>query len=109
MLNQQILISYSFNQLRYPCQEILRVFSPEEFEQALDEVHHDFPGTPQYPWATLANRTGVEVWVKHENHAPTGAFKVRGGLIHVARLVRERAAPNGLISATRGNHGQSLA
>jgi threonine dehydratase len=85
------------------------VFSLEELEQALDEIHHDFPGTPQYPWATLANRTGVEVWVKHENHAPTGAFKVRGGLIHVARLVRARAAPNGLISATRGNHGQSLA
>ncbi|HXS06708.1 MAG TPA: threonine dehydratase [Rhizomicrobium sp.] len=57
----------------------------------------------------LATRTGAEVWVKHENHTPIGAFKVRGGLIHLERVAKEKRAPNGLISATRGNHGQSLA
>ena len=49
------------------------------------------------------------MWVKHENHTPTGAFKVRGGLIHVGRLARDQMVPNGLIAATRGNHGQSIA
>lgn len=68
-----------------------------------------FPGTAQYRWPLLAERIGTEVWVKHENHTPTGAFKVRGGLIHLERLAREKLAPNGIVSATRGNHGQSLA
>ena len=85
------------------------VFSLQELEAARDRVHEAFPSTPQYAWPLLTERVGAEVWVKHENHTPTGAFKVRGGLIHVARLVREGRAPNGLISATRGNHGQSLA
>jgi threonine dehydratase len=57
----------------------------------------------------LAERCGAEVWVKHENHTPTGAFKLRGGLIYAARLKRERPEVAGIISATRGNHGQSLA
>ncbi len=85
------------------------MFTRDALEQAQRQVHEVFPGTPQYRWPLLAERTGTEIWVKHENHAPTGAFKIRGGLIHVARLVREGLAPNGLISATRGNHGQSLA
>lgn len=67
-----------------------------------------FPATPQRQWPLLSARSGAELWVKHENHAPTGAFKVRGGLIHVERLAAEGLAPNGLVSATRGNHGQSL-
>jgi threonine dehydratase len=67
------------------------------------------PPTPQYAWPLLAQRVGAEVWVKHENHAPTGAFKVRGGLAYAERCRRERPAVTGLISATRGNHGQSLA
>ena len=67
------------------------------------------PPTPQYPWPLLAQRVGAEVWVKHENHTPTGAFKVRGGLVYADRCRRERPAVTGLISATRGNHGQSLA
>jgi threonine dehydratase len=85
------------------------MFSLNELEQAAAEVHAAFPGTPQYRWPLLAERTGAEVWVKHENHTPTGAFKVRGGLIHLARLAREASRPAGIISATRGNHGQSLA
>ena len=72
-------------------------------------VHAAMPPTPQYAWPLLAARTGAEVWVKHENHTPIGAFKVRGGLAYLDRLRRERPDVPGLVSATRGNHGQSLA
>ena len=85
------------------------MFTREEMEEARAKVHAVFPGTPQYRWPLLAERAGTEIWVKHENHTPTGAFKVRGGLIHLERLAREKLAPNGIVSATRGNHGQSLA
>lgn len=85
------------------------MFSLDELEEALGQVHAVFPGTHQYAWPLLAERIGAEVWVKHENQTPTGAFKVRGGLIHLARLAREGRANGGIISATRGNHGQSLA
>jgi threonine dehydratase len=78
-------------------------------EDARAKVHAVFPGTSQYRWPLLAERIGTEIWVKHENHTPTGAFKMRGGLIHLERLAREKLAPNGIVSATRGNHGQSLA
>ena len=67
------------------------------------------PPTPQFAWPLLQQRTGVDVVIKHENHTPTGAFKVRGGLIYVDRLKRERPDVKGVITATRGNHGQSLA
>ena len=67
------------------------------------------PPTPQFAWPLLKQRTGVDVVVKHENHTPTGAFKVRGGLVYVDRLKRERPDVKGVITATRGNHGQSLA
>jgi threonine dehydratase len=68
------------------------------------------PPTPQYAWPLLAARAGCEIWVKHENHTPTGAFKLRGGLVYMERLARERRdRVRGVVSATRGNHGQSLA
>ena len=67
------------------------------------------PPTPQYAWPLLARRTGCETWVKHENHKPIGAFKVRGGLVYMNRLKKQHAAVKGVISATRGNHGQSIA
>src|SRR5580704_13032989 len=67
------------------------------------------PPTPQYVWPLLAEYAGAEVWVKHENHTPTGAFKVRGGLIYAERLRTGRPSVKGIVSATRGNHGQSLA
>jgi threonine dehydratase len=86
-----------------------RMFSLEELEDAHRLVLSAFPGTPQYAWPLLAQRTGAEVWVKHENHTPTGAFKLRGGLVYAERLRRERPAVAGIVSATRGNHGQSLA
>ncbi len=71
-------------------------------------VREVMPPTPQYAWPLLAARTGAEVWVKHENHTPTGAFKVRGGLVYAAGL-RARPEVRGLVTATRGNHGQSIA
>ena len=85
------------------------MFTLTDLEVALRAVHAVFPGTPQYAWPLLAERIGAEVWVKHENHTPTGAFKVRGGLIYMERLAREQPHLSGVISATRGNHGQSLA
>lgn len=85
------------------------MFSLAELEDARRLVHTSFPGTPQYSWPLLRERTGVEVWVKHENHTPTGAFKLRGGLVYLERLARERPRVRGIVSATRGNHGQSLA
>src|SRR5256885_4381352 len=67
------------------------------------------PPTPQVAWPLLKQRTGIDVVIKHENHTPTGAFKVRGGLVYADRLKRERPHVKGVITATRGNHGQSLA
>jgi threonine dehydratase len=80
-----------------------------ELEAAVQRVHAAMAPTPQYAWPLLALRAGCEVWVKHENHTPTGAFKVRGGLNLVAQLAEMRPRATGLASATRGNHGQSLA
>jgi threonine dehydratase len=85
------------------------MFTLPELEAASRVVHESFIGTPQYTWPLLSARCGVEVWVKHENHTPTGAFKLRGGLVYAERLRLERPDIRGLISATRGNHGQSLA
>jgi len=85
------------------------MLSLHDVEEAAAIVHAAMPPTPQYAWPLLARRTGCEVWVKHENHTPTGAFKVRGGLVYMNRLRRGGAAITGVISATRGNHGQSIA
>ena len=85
------------------------MFTLADLEAAQRAVHAVFPGTPHYAWPLLAQRIGAEVWIKHENHTPTGAFKVRGGLILMERLAREQPGLRGIISATRGNHGQSLA
>jgi threonine dehydratase len=72
-------------------------------------VHATVAPTPQYSWPLLNQRAGLEVWVKHENHTPTGSFKVRGGLTLIEQLKRENPKLAGVISATRGNHGQSVA
>jgi len=85
------------------------MFSLPELEEAHRLVLTAFPGTPQYAWPLLAEQCGAEIWVKHENHTPTGAFKLRGGLVYAERLQRERPEVAGIVSATRGNHGQSLA
>ncbi|MEK7688437.1 MAG: threonine dehydratase [Pseudomonadota bacterium] len=85
------------------------MLSLEDVESAAAIVYAAMPPTPQYAWPLLARRTGCEVWVKHENHTPIGAFKVRGGLVYMAQLKRDQPAVAGVISATRGNHGQSIA
>jgi threonine dehydratase len=85
------------------------MFSLAELESVLGPVRQGVPPTPQYAWPLLKERLGLEVVVKHENHTPIGSFKVRGGLVYFDRLKRQRPAVRGVISATRGNHGQSLA
>jgi len=79
-----------------------------ELEAAAALVYRSMAPTPQYRWPLLEARVGTTVWVKHENYAPTGEFKVRGGLVYVDNLVRNGEKPAGLVSATRGNHGQSM-
>jgi len=76
-----------------------------ELESAARVVYAHMPPTPQYRWPLLSARLGADVWLKHENHTPVGAFKLRGGLVYFAQLGKVR----GVIAATRGNHGQSVA
>src|SRR5262245_44457892 len=81
----------------------------DELDAAAEQVHRTVPPTPQYVWPKIQRRAGCTVWVKHENHTPTGAFKVRGGIVYLERLRRSRPETPGVITATRGNHGQSIA
>src|SRR6266567_1725652 len=85
------------------------MFDLRELERAHEIVGQAVPPTPAHAWPLLAQRLGTTIVVKHENHTPTSAFKVRGGLVYLDRLKRERPNTPGIISATRGNHGQSLA
>lgn len=82
--------------------------SLDEIQTSAEIVYSDMPPTPQFCWPLLCERLGTEVWVKHENHTPVGAFKIRGGLVYFAHYAKLEALKNGVISATRGNHGQSL-
>lgn len=84
-------------------------FSLDDLAYASEVVRRWMPPTPQYPWPLLGEVVDAQVWVKHENHTPTGAFKVRGGLVYADRLRAQRPQITGIVSATRGNHGQSLA
>jgi threonine dehydratase len=84
------------------------MLSIAELESAASVVHSVLAPTPQIAWPLLAEHCGAEVWVKHENHLPTGAFKVRGGLVFLADLVEREPSVGGVIVATRGNHGQSI-
>src|SRR5205085_12219920 len=85
------------------------MFDLTQLEQAHEVVAAAVPPTPAHAWPLLSQRLGAAVVVKHENHTPTGAFKVRGGLVYLDRLKREQPNTSGIVSATRGNHGQSLA
>jgi threonine dehydratase len=85
------------------------VFDHDDVVAALEVVRRFVPPTPQYAWPLLADAAGVEVWVKHENHTPAGAFKVRGGLVFADMLTGDGRQVSGLVAATRGNHGQSVA
>ena len=84
-------------------------------QAAAATVHAVMPPTPQYRWPLLEAAfaatpgDGTQLWLKHENHTPVGAFKIRGGLVFFDRLARQGALPRGVVSATRGNHGQSIA
>jgi threonine dehydratase len=80
-----------------------------EIEHAAQVVYREFAATPQYRWATLSQRLGTDCWVKHENHTPVGAFKLRGGLTYFAQLKQRGELPPEVMAATRGNHGQSVA
>ena len=84
------------------------MFSRDSIESALRVVSEAMPPTPQQRWPLLDQRVGAQVWVKHENHTPVGAFKVRGGLTYFDALRRREPQVRGVISATRGNHGQSV-
>jgi threonine dehydratase len=81
----------------------------DDLEAAARVVYAHLKPTPETRWPLLCGRAGAEVWVKHENHTPIGAFKIRGGLVYLTRLKAERPDLPGVITATRGNHGQSVA
>lgn len=85
-------------------------FQPDlrAIETAAEIVYSAMPPTPQYTWPLLCEKLGTEVWVKHENHTPIGAFKIRGGLVYFSRLAGSPECSVGVITATRGNHGQSI-
>lgn len=84
------------------------MFTLSELERAAAVVYRTMPATPERRWPLLDQRCGAQVWVKHENYAPTGAFKVRGGLVYFDDLVANGQKPAGTVAATRGNHGQSV-
>ena len=84
-------------------------FTSADLEAAAQLVYTQMQPTPQYSWPLLNGAMGCEVWVKHENHGPTGAFKVRGGITFIDWLTRTHPDANGICTATRGNHGQSQA
>ncbi len=79
-----------------------------QIEAAAVVVYREFQATPQYRWGLSSERMGTDCWIKHENHTPVGAFKIRGGLTYFDALKARGALPAEVISATRGNHGQSI-
>ena len=87
----------------------MRLPNLQEIEDGAQTVYREFAATPQYRWDQLSGQLGAACWVKHENHTPVGAFKIRGGLTYFEQMKREGRLPKQVISATRGNHGQSIA
>jgi threonine dehydratase len=85
------------------------VIDLETLEAAAALVYRVVPPTPQYCWPLLSRRVGTELWVKHENHTPIGAFKIRGGLVYLDEVRRSQPNVRGVVTATKGNHGQSIA
>ncbi len=80
----------------------------QDIEAAARVVYREFQATPQYCWALSSQRLGTDCWIKHENHTPVGAFKIRGGLTYFDAMKARRELPTEVVSATRGNHGQSI-
>jgi len=85
------------------------VIDLDTLEAAAALVHRVMPPTPQYCWPLLSRRVGAELWVKHENHTPIGSFKIRGGLVYLDAVRRSQPDVRGVVTATTGNHGQSIA
>ncbi|HEY7387177.1 MAG TPA: threonine dehydratase [Bryobacteraceae bacterium] len=83
--------------------------SLDALEAAARLVHEVVPPTPQIRWPLVCARAGADVWIKHENHTQVGAFKLRGGLVYMDKLLRSNPHVAGVVTATRGNHGQSVA
>src|SRR6516164_3187388 len=81
----------------------------DEIRTARSLIYRFMPPTPQYSWPLLNRRLGTEVWLKHENHTPVGAFKIRGALVYFDRLRNEQRGLRGAVAATRGNFGQGVA
>jgi threonine dehydratase len=84
------------------------MFTLADLDAAASVVYEAMAPTPQQRWPLLDTRAGTAVWIKHENHTPVGAFKVRGGLVYFDALTRNGDHVNGVVAATRGNHGQSV-
>ena len=80
----------------------------EEIEQAAEILHELVPPTPQFLWPQVAQAFGAHVWIKHENHTPIGAFKARSAAMYFHRLMQREPTPGGVVTATRGNHGQAV-
>ncbi|MCB1651841.1 MAG: threonine dehydratase [Alphaproteobacteria bacterium] len=87
----------------------MKLLTKENIEDAQKYIYRHMPPTPQYVWPQICENAGTTVWIKHENHTPTGAFKVRGGITFMDWLKRTHPQTKGIITATRGNHGQSQA
>ncbi|MCB1926047.1 MAG: threonine dehydratase [Gammaproteobacteria bacterium] len=87
----------------------MALFTEEDIVRAGERVYRSMPPTAQYRWPQLCDLLGLDVWIKHENHTPTGAFKVRGGITFIDWLKKQHPEVGGVITATRGNHGQSQA
>lgn len=85
------------------------MFTLLDLEQAAKLIYREMLPTPQYQWPQLNHHIGASLWVKHENHTPTGAFKVRGGISFIDWVRKSQPNIKGIITATRGNHGQSQA
>jgi threonine dehydratase len=81
----------------------------DEVRAAAEIIYKLMPPTPQYRWPLLSERLGTEVWLKHENHTPIGAFKARTAIVYADKLLQREPGTRGLMAATRGNHGQSVA
>ncbi len=87
----------------------MTLFSMQDLEQSAELVYQHMSATAQYSWPLINKEVGAEVWVKHENHTPAGAFKVRGGITFIDWLSKAHPDVKGIVTATRGNHGQSQA
>ncbi len=86
----------------------MKLPSLDQIRAARELVYRYMPPTPQYSWPLLNERLGTEAWIKHENHTPVGAFKIRGALIYLTWLKNRHPSLTGVAAATRGNFGQGV-